>query len=287
MLLGGAAAGTKVAYAGWTDDSRMLACLNPALLRISSVRHLPVFRLDTPDDLLRFRETFRDVLTLDRGYDDAPSFEEATAGYDERFFAEQSVILAYVTADSGALRFAVREVVFDGSGLCLNVIQINRPAAYTADRTGWLAMAEISDAAAETCASFDAQIAGRDDPTGALFDAILTSPAYSSNPGDYLTAHAEERRQLLAEPKATLQYIFAEFLHAQRTGSGQTGLKGHIMRLILDELAPEARLKQEAETGQAYFDAWAAQAVKWQAQHGDAWVKENRPAMFLLLQMMQ
>ncbi len=35
---------------------------------------------------------------------------------------------------------------------------------------------------------------------------------------------------------------------------GQTGLRGHLMRSVLDDLAPEAQLRLYAETGQEYFD---------------------------------
>ncbi len=126
-----------------------------------------------------------------------------------------------------------------------------------------------------------------DDPVGSLFDAVMSSPAYSSDPGDYLRAHEYEHRQLLADPDATLRYIFSEFLYAQRTGIGQTGLKGHLMVRILDELAPEAQIKPVAETTQAYFDQWADQAKQMQARNGDAWMKANQPAMYLLLQMME
>ena len=54
---------------------------------------------------------------------------------------------------------------------------------------------------------------------------------------------------------------------------------------ILDELAPESQLKLEAETAQEYFDKWAAYAQREREQHGDAWMEENQPAMYLLLQM--
>jgi len=134
-------------------------------------------------------------------------------------------------------------------------------------------------------AGADAPYVPDEDPIGKLFETILSSPAYSSNPGDYLRAHEEEHQQLLDNGPAALRYIFSEFLYGNRTGAGQTGLKGHLMRLILDELAPEAALDLAAPTGQAYFDAWLERAEQLQAAHGDAWMEANQPAMYLLLQM--
>ena len=78
----------------------------------------------------------------------------------------------------------------------------------------------------------------------------------------------------------TLEYIFSEFLEG-----GQTGLRGHLMRKILDDLAPEARLRLHAETGQAYFDEWKAAAIRVGEQHDMGWIKEHQPAIWLLLQI--
>lgn len=285
LLLGDIAAVTKVAYANYSEDSRIFSCLNAEKLAISSVQHLPVFKFDTKEDLDQFREAFRESFTFDHGYDEMPSFNEVTAGYDESFFTDMAVILAYVPASSGSFRFDIQEVVFGDASLCLNVVQINRPEAYTADMSGWFVIAEVLDKDVADCTEFDAMIVEREDPIGKLFDAIMSSPAWSSNPGDYIRAHEEEHQQLLANPKTTLQYIFAEFLHAQRTGSGQTGLKGHIMRIVLREIAPEETPEITGETSQDYFDAWLSQAEDLREQHGDEWMKKNKPAMSLLLQM--
>ncbi len=159
MLLGDETPVTKAAYANWTEDSRIFACLNAEKMSIGSVRHLPVYRFDTKEDLAHFRETFRDILTLDRGYNEVPSFNEAVSGYDDAFFADHTVILAYVTAGSGSLRFAVRDVSRDGSSLCLNVVQTNHPEAVTDDMAGWFVMAEIPDADIRGIADFDAKLA--------------------------------------------------------------------------------------------------------------------------------
>ena len=286
MLLDEAPMVTKVAYANWTEDSRIFECLNAETMYISSVRHLPVYKLDTEEDLQRFKETFKNILTLDYGYNEVPSFNEVTAGYDEEFFAKHTVILAYVTSGSGSFRYGIRDVAIGDSALCLNVVQTNHPEVGTSDMAGWFVMAELIDADIANIMKFDAQMVKPEDPIGDLFDVIMSSPSFSSNPGDYLRAHEYEHQQLLADRDATLRYIFTEFLNAQRTGNSQTGLKGHIMMRILEELAPESQLKLEAETAQAYFDEWASYAQRMREAHGDAWLAENLPAMYLLLQMM-
>ena len=147
----------KVAYAGWTEDSAIfLSCRNAEKLIIRSVRHLPVYKLDTKDDLDEFRNRFQDILTFDQGYDEVPSFNEAVSDYDDGFFAEHSLILAYVTAGSGSLRFDLRDVCHDGSSILISVMQANHPKVGTADMAGWFVMAEVWDKDLEGIAEYDA-----------------------------------------------------------------------------------------------------------------------------------
>ena len=115
---------------------------------------------------------------------------------------------------------------------------------------------------------------------GTLIETICSSPAQSSNPGDYIKEHFIEYRELTYYGRYTLKYCFAEFLKG-----GQTDLCGHIMRAVIDDLAPEAQLKLYAETGQEYFDAWKDAAIAIEQQHDMEWIETHQPAIYLLLQM--
>ena len=118
-----------------------------------------------------------------------------------------------------------------------------------------------------------------------LFDKIEASFVIpftaSSRPQDYTASHLSEYKELTYYGNYTLQYIFSEFLEGN-----QTGLRGHLMREVLDELAPEAQLRLYTETGQEYFDEWKAGAIRISEQHDMDWIKENQPAIWLLLQML-
>ena len=115
---------------------------------------------------------------------------------------------------------------------------------------------------------------------GSLIETICSSPALSSNPGDYIEEHSIEYRELTYYGRYTLKYCFTKFLKG-----GQIGLHGHIMRAAMDDIAPEAQLKLYAETGQEYFDAWKDAAKSVGKQHDMEWIEENQPAIYLLLQM--
>lgn len=114
-----------------------------------------------------------------------------------------------------------------------------------------------------------------------LFEVIESSPATSSRPADYIDAHSIEYQELMYYGDYTLQYIFSKF-HLE---GNQTGLRGQLMRIALDDLAPEAQLQLHAETGQAYFDEWRAGAIRVREQHDMDWIKANQPAIWLFLQM--
>ena len=115
-----------------------------------------------------------------------------------------------------------------------------------------------------------------------LLEVMESSPLESSKPKDYIEAYPIEYRELTYYRDYTLKYIFAKFLEGE-----QTGLRGQLMRLLLDELAPEAQLRLYAETGQEYFDEWKAGAIRVSEQHDIDWLKEKQPAMYLLLQMIE
>ena len=131
-------------------------------MTISSVLHLPVYKLDTLKDLEQFKENFRDILTLDHGYDEVPSFNDITALYDDTFFADHTLVLAYVTASSGSFRYAIQDISYGGSTFCLDVVQTNDPETHTDDMAGWFVMAEVLDSDIADYILFDAQLVGRE-----------------------------------------------------------------------------------------------------------------------------
>ncbi len=147
----------KVAYANWTDNNRIYSsCLNTEKLVLSSALHFPVYKLDTKEDLELFREEFKDILTFDYGYNEILSFNEAVSYYDSSFFAEHSLILAYITASSGSFRFDIQDVIRNDSSLCVNVVQTNHPEDFTDDMTGWLIIAEVLDKELKGITDYDA-----------------------------------------------------------------------------------------------------------------------------------
>jgi len=149
----------NVAFANWSDDSKIYSgALNTETMIISSVQHLPVYKFDTKADLDAFKAAFKDVLTMDQGLDETPSFDYITSAYDDSFFSKYSLMLAYVQASSGSFRFGVSDVNIDGKSCCMYIEQLNNPQVYNCMMAGWFAVAEINKDDIAECTDFDAQL---------------------------------------------------------------------------------------------------------------------------------
>ena len=84
-------------------------------------------------------------------------------------------------------------------------------------------------------------------------DIIVSSPATSSNPGDYIDAHKAEYDEIIAFGTDALQYISFVF-----DKGGQTGLRGWIMALACCDILGENNTfpNPNIETGQEWYDAY-------------------------------
>lgn len=148
-----------VSYANWSDASEVyFGALNKEKMAINSVQHLPIYKFNTLEELEQFKVSFGEVLTMDSGYDEVPSFNDTTANYNETFFDENTLMLIYVSATSGAYRFDVSSVFCDGSSFCIHVKQLNNSNAVTDDLAGWFITVAVPDSMVENCTEFDADL---------------------------------------------------------------------------------------------------------------------------------
>ncbi len=148
-----------ISYAGWTEESEIyFGALNRDKIAINSVQHLPIYKFNTLEEVEQFQLAFGGALTMDRGYDEVPSFNDTVAKYDDTFFEENSLLLVYVGANSGTYRFGVNSVFCDGNLFCIHVEQTNSPEAVTDDMAGWFVTVAVPDRMVESCTEFDADL---------------------------------------------------------------------------------------------------------------------------------
>lgn len=119
---------------------------------------------------------------------------------------------------------------------------------------------------------------------GTLIETICSSPAQSSNPGDYINEHIDYR-ELTFYGRYTLKYCFDRF-----EKGGETGLDGHIMMLACEDIAAGwgegLILEVPAETGQEWYNAFKSNALNLMAQFSEMELAEHYPASYLLLSML-
>ena len=148
-----------VSYANWTEESEIyFGALNKEKMVISSVQHLPIYKFNTSEELEQFKLAFGEVLTMDSGYDEVPSFNDITTNYDETFFDENTLLLVYVGANSGTYRFGVSSVFCAENAFCIHIEQTNNPEVVTDDMAGWFITVAVPDSMVENCTEFDADL---------------------------------------------------------------------------------------------------------------------------------
>lgn len=148
-----------VSYANWTEESEIyIRALNTNKMALSSVLHLPIYKFSTLEELEQFKFAFGEVLTMDSGYDEVPSFNDVTADYDETFFNENALMLVYVSAGSGTYRFGVNSVFCNGDSFCIHVEQLNNPEVVTEDMAGWFITVAVPDSMVANCSEYDADL---------------------------------------------------------------------------------------------------------------------------------
>lgn len=147
-------------WVNYTDNKRVYEnSLNSEIVSKphteGSVRHYPVFKFDSKQDIESFRESYSDILSFDAHYAGGVSFNEAVAEYNDKFFSDKSVICVYVIAGSGAFRHGVKEISVNDSSCCVYVERINNPQVYTDDMAGWFILIDIDKADIANCKEFD------------------------------------------------------------------------------------------------------------------------------------
>ena len=173
LLLSAAGCGGKPIDTTWMEDPDTTVsevgtfgmeklystALNADKMGTSSARHLLICKFDTLEELTQFKDSLEYPERFSARYNEVPSFNEATAKYDETFFSENALLLVYVGARSGTYRFAVDTITGDGTSLCVQIAETRHPEAVTDDTAGWFITVAIPDSAAAAYTEFDAVLA--------------------------------------------------------------------------------------------------------------------------------
>ncbi len=191
----------EVSYANTPKTNKIFRdTLNPEKLADSSVRHLPIYKLDNLDALERFKADFADEFVMDRGYDEIPSFNEVTEKYTERFFEDSCVFLVYVDSPNSTHRFALDGINIDREYFCIHIEETTGAEAVDDALAGWFITVAVSRDSITKCTEFDAVL-------NYGFEIILpTVPALRQPPQLYVVSNDTEIEAM----KGTFTWTYSE-----------------------------------------------------------------------------
>ena len=135
----------------WTHGGAFFEnALNFEKLEGKNGKGMPIYRVDTKEELDTFKENYNDQLGI--GSDD----EELIAKYDDKFFKENSLLIVYKEAISGSYTFGFDRISFTNDSLCVHIVRTNDPNHRSEDMAGWLITVAVPDSLIKNCTSFDA-----------------------------------------------------------------------------------------------------------------------------------
>lgn len=149
-----------LSYANWTGNDKIyINSLNSSKMQSNNLQHLPVYKFDTVEDLQRFKTTFGDLLTTDRGWDEVPSFNNATAKYGKEFFAENSLLLIYIPTSTCTYRYDLGDIRWNGNSVYIHVIETTDAKVVDNLMGGWFLTIAVVNETLAKCTQFDASFA--------------------------------------------------------------------------------------------------------------------------------
>ena len=143
-----------VAYAGYSNTSVFADALNASRFVESSVRHLPLYRVDNTSELTKFMQRFPE-LHFDRGFAEVPSFRTVTAGCDDAFFAGNALLIAYVSAGNPDDRYCAT-AISTSNPLTINVEHLPADGSSDTVMSGWWIITAVPRAYVDGAFTLDA-----------------------------------------------------------------------------------------------------------------------------------
>ncbi|MBQ3087112.1 MAG: hypothetical protein IJC45_07245 [Clostridia bacterium] len=109
----------------------------PKYIAVSSIRYLPVYRVDTLNELRDFMNGMQDVFDFTRATETEPAFADVAVRFDGAFFDENRLLLAYVESGSISRRYQANAVEKCDGMLTLEIAE-DGAQTENAAMDGWL-----------------------------------------------------------------------------------------------------------------------------------------------------
>lgn len=144
-----------VGYFAYDKKEFYLSSHNAEKLVINHTQHLPLWKIDSYEELIAFRDKQSEFCNFDLGYNECPSFNEYITKFNEEYFKHNSLILIYVEEPSGSFRHKVGGIVVTGDQMLITVNTVT-VSPFTEDMGAWFVPVQLSKNVTDPCKSFDA-----------------------------------------------------------------------------------------------------------------------------------
>lgn len=144
-----------VGYFAHNKREFYLSSHNAEKLAINNTQHLPLWKFDSYEELIAFRERQSEYFNFDMSYNECPSFNEYITKYNEDYFEQNSLVLIYVDEPSGSFRHKVGGIVVTGDRMLITVNTVT-VSPHTEDMGAWFVPVQLSKNTTDVCKSFDA-----------------------------------------------------------------------------------------------------------------------------------
>ena len=188
---------------------------------------IPILKLDSAADLAQVKSELWDVFTLDYDYEGIPSFVKVTAAMDDAFFADNTVLLLYITAPSGSQRFRPCSVRAHENTLAIEILRENTSEPGTADMAGWFVTVTVAKSALKDITSFVADIGFRYGDEFDEWGLRMDLSWQSATEFDVTFTHSSQWASAAGTPVTTARY------EIRAVYNGETISFGDYMRHVL------------------------------------------------------
>lgn len=191
---------SELAYAGTPLTNKIyLNSLNRDKLP-EGVRHLPIYKIDSVEELEDFKTEFALELTMDKGYDEVPSFNEVTKKYTENFLKDSTLFVIYIDSTNTTHRYGIESISNVEGCFCIYLRETTGAESVDTAMSGWfLSVAVTKDYVAEST-GFDSILNYGYDTVG------NTAPAFRQAPHLIVTANESSVVAL----KGTSSWIYTD-----------------------------------------------------------------------------
>ncbi|MBR6514067.1 MAG: hypothetical protein IKT46_04445 [Clostridia bacterium] len=176
-------ADAELAYAGTPSTNKIyLNSLNRDKLP-EGVRHLPIYRVDTVEELENFKNEFAEELSMDGNYDEVPSFNEVTKKYKESFFEDNTVFIIYIDSTNTTHRYGIESISNLEGHFCIYLQETTGAECVDTAMAGWFLTVAVNKEYVAESAEFDSILNYGYDLVG------NTAPAFRQSPHLIVTAN--------------------------------------------------------------------------------------------------